>query len=82
MVKNKVMQFFMENFHLPERGQNSDIGEGGIKNGQKFQRLLWTAPYPEIRVLSTDVWMPLTKQELVVTIPYFHYSSPSKQDFA
>ena len=46
MVKNKVMQFFMENFDLPERGQNSNTGEGGIKNGQKIPTSFMDGPLP------------------------------------
>ena len=34
------------------QGQNSDMGEGGIKNCQKIRRLLWMAPYIKGRSLS------------------------------
>ena len=45
---------------MVNQDQNSDMGEGGIKNGQKFFRhLLWMAPEP--RAGRGGVFVFLTK---------------------
>ena len=83
VAHNRPRPFFSVLARLPKRPKNRNpVHTAKSPLMQDWVFRLGMAPYPEIRALSTDVWLTLAKQELVVTIPYFHYSSPSKQDFA